>query len=412
MPQRRQRPKPSCASLREKIERITQQVSRDALERDRLSGSLRAAELSLGQARSELGRANRELCRSQCTPRGTGAGPACSSSRRWRASARRSPAQLRVAYMIGREEPLKLLLNQQDPLHSERLFAYYGYFGRARADQISDIQAHVQRLDALDAELARQQSELATLKAAQQQTVAAARARAQRPAAGAGQPDGRGAHARAAAWRGSRASRPIWRDCSSSSTARSSRSRRRTTRTAFGRSRGQLAWPVAGRVTAQFGDKRASGVQLGRAWSSPPSAMRRSARSRPGAWSTPTGCPGLGLLVIVDHGEGYLSLYGHNDRLLKAAGEPVRAGEPIAAAGDTGGRAAPELYFEIRRAGRPVDPRPGSGPAPLPLSAAPGAPRRPRGGFRLPEAPGSPADMARRHHRPASERSISDCFGE
>ena len=67
--------------------------------------------------------------------------------------------------------------------------------------------------------------------------------------------------------------------------------------------------------------------------------------------------PGLGLLIIVDHGEGYLCLYGHNDRLLKGVGE--RAGwRMIAAAGDTGGRASPELYFEIRRAGRPVDPSP------------------------------------------------------
>jgi len=68
--------------------------------------------------------------------------------------------------------------------------------------------------------------------------------------------------------------------------------------------------------------------------------------------------PGLGLLVILDHGEGYMSLYGHNDRLLKAVGESVAAGESIAAAGDTGGRASPELYFEIRRAGKPVDPAP------------------------------------------------------
>jgi septal ring factor EnvC (AmiA/AmiB activator) len=63
-------------------------------------------------------------------------------------------------------------------------------------------------------------------------------------------------------------------------------------------------------------------------------------------------------LVIVDHGEGYMSLYGHNDRLLKAVGESVAAGEPIAAAGDTGGRAAPELYFEIRQGGKPVNPTP------------------------------------------------------
>jgi len=68
--------------------------------------------------------------------------------------------------------------------------------------------------------------------------------------------------------------------------------------------------------------------------------------------------PGLGLLAIVDHGEGYLSLYGHNDRLFKAVGEPVAAGEAIAAAGDSGGGSRPELYFEIRKSGHPLDPQP------------------------------------------------------
>ncbi|HXY75925.1 MAG TPA: peptidoglycan DD-metalloendopeptidase family protein, partial [Steroidobacteraceae bacterium] len=68
--------------------------------------------------------------------------------------------------------------------------------------------------------------------------------------------------------------------------------------------------------------------------------------------------PGLGLLAIVDHGDGYLSLYGHNERLYKAAGEEVGAGDTIAAAGDTGGSSRPELYFEIRKGGKPVDPRP------------------------------------------------------
>src|SRR5258706_6201011 len=68
--------------------------------------------------------------------------------------------------------------------------------------------------------------------------------------------------------------------------------------------------------------------------------------------------PGLGLLAIVDHGEGYLSLYGYNDQLRKSAGEAVAAGEVLAAAGDSGGRPRPGPFFPIRRAGRPGDPRP------------------------------------------------------
>jgi murein hydrolase activator len=342
-------------SLREKIDRISQQVGRDALERDRLSGDLRAAELSLGQARGELGRANREYA-DRSTRRAS-----LSQSRAQQQQALTSEraalaAQLRVAYVIGSQEPLKLLLNQQDPLHSDRLFAYYGYFGRARAEQIAQIQQHVQHLDELDVELAQQQSALATLKAAQQQQLqqleharhdrqqvlasltAAARTREQSLARlKSQQADLEGLL------------RELNRSLKSVAPPDNA--------TAFGRSRGQLPWPVDGRVTARFGERRASGVN----WEGVVIAAERDAPVRAvsaGRVVYADWLPGLGLLVIVDHGEGYLSLYGHNDRLLKAAGEPVSAGEPIAAAGDTGGRASPELYFEIRRGGKPVDPGP------------------------------------------------------
>jgi septal ring factor EnvC (AmiA/AmiB activator) len=342
-------------SLREKINRITQQVSRDALERDRLSGSLRAAELSLGQARGDLGRANREYA-DRSERRRTLAQNRMQQQQALINQRAALAGQLRVAYMIGREEPLKLLLNQQDPLHSGRLFAYYGYFGRARAEQIAQIQTQVQRLDALDVELAQQQSELANLKAAQQQQLqqlerarndrqqvlasltAAARTREQ-------------SLARLKSQQADLEGLLKQLNRSLKSVAPPDNA------TVFGRSRGQLPWPVAGRVTAQYGDTRASGVK----WEGVVIATDRDAPVRAvsaGRVVYADWLPGLGLLVIIDHGEGYLSLYGHNDRLLKATGESVAAGEAIAAAGDTGGRAAPELYFEIRRAGKPINPAP------------------------------------------------------
>jgi murein hydrolase activator len=134
-------PKKTEAELRalnERIERMTQQVSRDALERERQSAGLRAAEMSLGQARGELGRLNREY-----TDRATRRAAMAQSKEQEQRSLGRQrevlAGQLRAAYMIGREEPLKLLLNQRDPLHSGRLYVYYSYFGRARADQIAQI---------------------------------------------------------------------------------------------------------------------------------------------------------------------------------------------------------------------------------------------------------------------------------
>jgi murein hydrolase activator len=66
---------------------------------------------------------------------------------------------------------------------------------------------------------------------------------------------------------------------------------------------------------------------------------------------------GYGLLLIVDHGDGYMSLYAGNESLLKDVGDWVQAGEQVAAAGRSGGQDASGLYFELRRNGRPVDPQ-------------------------------------------------------
>jgi len=342
-------------ALRERNDRNSEQVSRDALERDRLSGNLRAAELSLGQARDALGRANREYA--DRSARRSALAQIRAQQQQSLAKERAVLAgQLRVAYMIGQQEPLKLLLNQQDPLHSSRLFAYYGYFGRARADQIAQIQAQVQHLDALDTELAQQQTELANLKAAQQlqlQQLEHARNERQQVLASLTA----AAHTREQSLARLKSQQAGLEGLLKELNRSLKTAPPPDNATAFGRSRGELPWPVAGQVTAKYGDNRASGVK----WEGVVIATERDAPVKAvaaGRVVYADWLPGLGLLAIIDHGEGYMSLYGHNDRLLKAVGEPVAAGEAIAEAGDTGGRAAPELYFEIRRDGKPVDPAP------------------------------------------------------
>ena len=124
----------------------------------------------------------------------------------------------------------------------------------------------------------------------------------------------------------------------------------------FAASRGKLAWPVQGRVTGSFGQVlgagpvRWNGVLLEAAAGTPVRAVHRG-RIAFADW-----LQGLGLLIIVDHGGGYMSLYGHNEALLKESGDWVEPGEPIAQVGDTGGQARSGLYFEIRQNGEPVDP--------------------------------------------------------
>jgi septal ring factor EnvC (AmiA/AmiB activator) len=124
----------------------------------------------------------------------------------------------------------------------------------------------------------------------------------------------------------------------------------------FAKSKGKLAWPVQGRLAGDFGQPRGAGpvkwngVLLEAAAGTPVRAIHRG-RVAFADW-----LQGLGLLVIVDHGGGYMSLYGHNEALLKESGDWVEPGEPIAQVGDTGGQARPGLYFEIRLNGEPVNP--------------------------------------------------------
>ena len=125
----------------------------------------------------------------------------------------------------------------------------------------------------------------------------------------------------------------------------------------FAKARGKLPWPVDGRLVARYGTPRGGdartkwdGVLIGASAGSQVHAVH-GGRVVFADWLR-----GAGLLVILDHGNGYLSLYGHNQSLLKDAGDVVKAGEAIATVGNSGGQDTPALYFAIRQQGRPIDP--------------------------------------------------------
>ena len=341
-------------AVKSEIERITRQVSAEQVERDRLTQELRTSELSVGKLRDSLGEVRRERAE-----RAARRAALAAEQRVREAEVQHNRAalagQLRAAYLIGRQEPLKLLLNQKDPALVGRMFAYYSYFGRARAGQIKLIEDDMQRIAELDGELAAEDQQLAELEKQQRaQLHALEQARTQRT------------HVLASLEAQSHTRAQNLERLRSQQAGLEQLLRELRTamerfplegNDAFARLRGKLAWPVTGRLVARFGDARAGGVR----WDGVLVATERGAPVKAvcqGRVIYADWLPGLGLLTIVDHGDGYLSLYGHNERLYKAAGEPVAAGEPIAAAGDSGGSSRPELYFEIRKGGKPVDPRP------------------------------------------------------
>jgi septal ring factor EnvC (AmiA/AmiB activator) len=264
-------------------------------------------------------------------------------------------SQLRAAYALGREEPLKLLLNQREPARAGRMFAYYGYFGRARGEQIERIVAHVARLVELEHSLTTADEKLAALENTQREQLAQLQtARSERGVV-------------LQSFRSEARSRAASLDRLKQQQSLLEKLLRELRRAAqrfpvegrgpFATLKGQLAWPVEGRTLARFGERRAGALR----WEGMLLAAERGAPVRAiyhGRVLYADWLAGLGLLVIVDHGDGYLSLYGHNDQLYRKVGERVTAGDILAAAGDSGGRERPQLYFEIRRSGRPLDPQP------------------------------------------------------
>jgi murein hydrolase activator len=341
-------------TVRARIEAVTRQVSRDAAERDRLTRSLKSSELALASGRDELASLQSEQAERRARRAAVQRDRDAEQSR---LDAQRAGLadQLRAAYAIGRTEPLRLLLDQHDLAHAGRMFAYYGYFSRARADQIAAIRERVARIEELDTQLAAQEARLGELQASRRRQldlIAGRRDERARVLASL-TAESRTRERSLARLKTQQADlEQLLREL-----ARTIRAVPPDTETAFGRLRGRLDWPVQGQLAASYGDVRAGGVH----WEGVVVATEREAPVRAvaaGRIVYADWLPGLGLLAIIDHGSGYLSLYGYNARLNQPVGALVDAGDVIAAAGDTGGRSRPELYFEIRRAGKPVDPRP------------------------------------------------------
>lgn len=344
-------------AVRSQIEKVRAQLERDAGRRDKLTRELEESEKSVGSARGELERLRRE--RAERTAKRTELAARRRTEETALADDRDALAgQIRAASLIGRREPFKLLLTQRDPGEAGRMLVYYQYFGRARAQQIAAIDAHVAELARLDEELAAEEQRLATLEEQR-----------------------RGELDRLQAARERRGRALVSLETESKNRAKELerlreqqggleklvRELRRAleridkfptdSKDAFARLRGKLAWPVDGRLVAAFGQTRAGGMK----WDGVLVAGSQGAPVRAvyhGRVVYADWLSGLGLLTIIDHGDGYLSLYGHNERLYKEVGERVTAGDTIATVGDSGGRPRPELYFEIRKGGKPVDPRP------------------------------------------------------
>ncbi|MEO8464051.1 MAG: peptidoglycan DD-metalloendopeptidase family protein [Gammaproteobacteria bacterium] len=340
-------------TVRKEIKDLETRLTRDSARRDEGAKALRAAEVESAAATRKLADVRAKLAEQRAARRALG-DQTDRANQRLAAERAALGAQARMSYITGRAEVFKLLLSQESPATLGRMLVYYDYLNRARSARIAAVGIDLDRLAALNADTGRVEAELKDLEGAQATQVAAlAKAR-----------DERGAVV-------TRLDSSIKDD--SAAVAKLHGEEKRLSDLVeqlrqlmaglpvegdqpFAKLKGKLAWPVQGRLAGDFGQPRAgsvvkwNGVLLEAAAGVPVRAVYHG-RVAFADW-----LPGLGLLLIIDHGGGYMSLYGHNEALLKESGDWVQPGETIAQVGDTGGAPRPALYFEIRFKGEPVNP--------------------------------------------------------
>lgn len=263
--------------------------------------------------------------------------------------------QVRTAYITGHNDYLKVLLNQEDPARIGRVLAYYDYYNRARLNTIRSVVGKVEVITQLKTSILSETALLEQLKAGQE-----AKSR------------------ELAAQRESRLTilQHLQNDINAKDVELKSLEEHEQKLSAllvkldkrnnavtyfedtapFESLEGKLRWPVTGRLLNTFGGERRGaslkwdGVRIGAETGNEVHAVH-TGRVVFADWFR-----NLGLLIIIDHGNGYMSLYGYNQSLLKKPGDRVLAGETIAYIGDSGGQDTPSVYFEIRHHGKPVDP--------------------------------------------------------
>jgi septal ring factor EnvC (AmiA/AmiB activator) len=264
--------------------------------------------------------------------------------------------QVRAAYAMGRQEQLKIVLNQEDPARLGRVLGYYGYFNRARLERIGAIETALARLQEVEAEVLAERARLDALRERHDDSAKALEA----------EREARGALLALLSGRIEDQDRELARQrddearlaklLDSLQQALDDVPTVEVERTPFAKRRGGLGWPASGGFSVRFGQSRGVGGVRWQGVVIDATEGRDVHAVSHGRVAFADWLRGYGLLMILDHGDGYMTLYGYNQTLNKEVGDWVEEGEAIASVGRSGGNAQAGLYFEIRHRGRPVNP--------------------------------------------------------
>ena len=340
--------------LQRDIQQIQRDISSATTRKNKLQRQLRDAEVELGELqramagnRSTISASEQELASLEKQRE------ALELARDQQQA--RIAIELKTAWQMGRQGQIKVLLNQESPHTVARAMGYYRYFFEARNELLGQFRETLEQLQVVEQEI---ESTLARLgqqqRALEKQQQQLAKARETRTLAVAKLNDS-------------------IRD-KGQQLKQKEQDRRELEKLlkaieeavvnlevpenyqAFNSARGKMPWPVKGKPSNRFGRPRNEGKMRWQGVNIPAAEGTTVKAIHHGRVVYADWLRGSGLLLIIDHGDGYMSLYAHNQSLLRDVGEWVSAGTPIGTVGDSGGLDRAALYFEIRHQGKPTDP--------------------------------------------------------
>ena len=341
-------------TLEEDIKAITEEISADSSRHDELQQQLRQSEVELGTLQRQIAE-NEQALKSGAQELVTLKAQRTELEQARDKQQARIAQELKTAWQMGRQGEIKVILNQENPHTVARSLGYYRYFFRARNTllreyrktlrELEDVQ---QRIDTTLADLAvrgdtltQQQTDLTaaqgTRKLAMEELTASISSNSEQ-------------------LKQKEQDRKQLEELLRAIEEAVVDLKTPDNYATFQSAKSQMPWPLAGKPSNQFGRSRNAGKMRWQGVTIPAEEGATVKAIHHGRVVYADWLRGSGLLLIIDHGDGYMSLYAHNESLLREVGEWVTVGTPISTVGNTGGESEAALYFEIRHNGKPTDP--------------------------------------------------------
>lgn len=259
--------------------------------------------------------------------------------------------QLSSAYLAGNHDYSKMMLNQQNPATIERMLAYYQFLNKARMDAITALKLTLEQLEQVKTAQVKTQKNLnAIVVTQQQQANLLSKEQAQRQQT-------LTQLQRTLNTKGAELEQLQIEEASIKRIVQQAllASKSSPTMDGLNIAKNRLAWPTKGHLSAKFGSSRSGQINWKGVILSAPEGQAVNSVA-PGKVIYADWLRGFGMVMVVDHGKGFMSLYGHAQTLLKKPGDKIGRGETIALVGRSGGQTQAGLYFEIRHKGQAVNP--------------------------------------------------------